>query len=296
MLSPSQSSQWTRYPDIPIILDAQDEHRTATFFARPQRTSYVPRAIPRSQSIRYITVTSPIQTRSRFQDRTASEIIRRQSRRPMVRYLSPIRSRYNQKSPNQDPIKLGQTTDGTWTTKYKEKRNLPWNTNPRFSGDSFSQNTRQADPINKPALGLGIMNESYSPASILTTSSLAQRIEDRLWRCNSSGNVAERWSLEIFSWIISAMCMSAVIIILLYIKGKGLPNWPTSLALTVFFKISSAALLLPTSEALGQLKWSWIQRDSKMWDFEMFDLASRGPWGSLLLLLRTKCTYVSFVT
>ncbi|KAF2790159.1 hypothetical protein K505DRAFT_409961 [Melanomma pulvis-pyrius CBS 109.77] len=264
MLDLSQSSQWTRYPDIPIILDAQDEHRTATFFARPRRISYVPRVIPRSQSIRYITVTSPSQTRSRSQDRTTSETIRRQPRRPI-------------------------STEGTWTTKYKEKRNLPWNTNPRFGGDSFSQNTPQSYPINEPALGLGIMNESFSSTSVLTTSSLAQRIEDRLWRCNSSGNVAERWSLEIISWIVSAVCMGAVLVILLYIKGKGIPNWPTSLALTVFFKISSAALLLPTSEALSQLKWSWIQNDSKMWDFEMFDLASRGPWGSLLLLFRTKC-------
>jgi hypothetical protein len=53
--------------------------------------------------------------------------------------------------------------------------------------------------------------------------------------------------------------------------------------------MAGAALILPVSEALGQLKWSWFQQNSKqMWDFEIFDNASRGPWGSLLLLLRTK--------
>jgi hypothetical protein len=55
-------------------------------------------------------------------------------------------------------------------------------------------------------------------------------------------------------------------------------------------KVASAALLLPVSEALGQLKWSWFQggKSQKMWDFEIFDNASRGPWGSLLLLVRTR--------
>jgi hypothetical protein len=39
------------------------------------------------------------------------------------------------------------------------------------------------------------------------------------------------------------------------------------------------------------LKWSWFQgRSKKMWDFELFDNASRGPWGSLMLLVRTKGT------
>ena len=55
-------------------------------------------------------------------------------------------------------------------------------------------------------------------------------------------------------------------------------------------KIASAALILPISEAIGQLKWAWFQgKTSKdAYDFEIFDKASRGAWGSLLLLFRTK--------
>lgn len=58
----------------------------------------------------------------------------------------------------------------------------------------------------------------------------------------------------------------------------------------VLAKIASAALILPISEAIGQLKWTWFHgsRSKDMIDFEIFDKASRGAWGSFLLLFRTK--------
>ncbi|KAF2707837.1 hypothetical protein K504DRAFT_470184 [Pleomassaria siparia CBS 279.74] len=126
-----------------------------------------------------------------------------------------------------------------------------------------------------------------------STQNIAQRIEKRLWQYSSSGNVVKRWLLEIISWIISALCMGTIIGILLYYQNDKLPRIPGGLTLNaiiaVLSKVASAALLLPASEALGQLKWSWFQGDSKkMWDFEIFDNASRGPWGSFLLLIRTK--------
>jgi hypothetical protein len=60
--------------------------------------------------------------------------------------------------------------------------------------------------------------------------------------------------------------------------------------ITVLSKVASGALILPISEAIGQLKWSWFSgKDSKdAFDFEIFDKASRGAWGSFLLLVRTK--------
>lgn len=61
--------------------------------------------------------------------------------------------------------------------------------------------------------------------------------------------------------------------------------------IAILSRVASASLMLPVSEAIGQLKWSWFQgRSKKMWDFELFDNASRGPWGSFMLLVRTKGT------
>ena len=54
--------------------------------------------------------------------------------------------------------------------------------------------------------------------------------------------------------------------------------------------MASAALILPISEAIGQLKWTWFhgKKSRDAFDFEIFDKASRGAWGSFMLLCRTK--------
>jgi hypothetical protein len=188
----------------------------------------------------------------------------------------------------------------------------------RFRRNAFSPlspaitNNDDDDWDTKRSLGLGIQDAPFRPdISPLTpgtiekaeedrsetmggASNFAQRIEQKLWRYSASGNVVKRWLLEIISWTLSAACMTGIIIVLFVYKDKGIPKWPLNLTLNAYIsvlaKISSAALLLPVSEALGQLKWSWFNKGNskKMWDFEIFDNASRGPWGSLLLLVRTK--------
>jgi hypothetical protein len=89
-----------------------------------------------------------------------------------------------------------------------------------------------------------------------------------------------------FCILINRLTQKGVIIAIL-----ALGSWSLGLtAITVLSKIASAALILPISEAIGQLKWSWFYgTDSRdAYDFEIFDQASRGAWGSFLLLIRTK--------
>jgi hypothetical protein len=158
----------------------------------------------------------------------------------------------------------------------------------------------------KRSLGLGIQDAPFRPDISPVTpgtvekadneipENFAQRIEQKLWKYSASRNVLKRWFLEIVSWALSAACMAGIVIVLCVYKNKRIPNWPLGLTLNAYIsvlaKVASAALLLPVSEALGQLKWSWFNKGNskKMWDFEIFDNASRGPWGSLLLLVRTK--------
>jgi hypothetical protein len=83
----------------------------------------------------------------------------------------------------------------------------------------------------------------------------------------------------------------AVIAILASLNNRPLARWPLGLTvITVLSKVASAALILPISEAIGQLKWSWFHGDESKdaFDFEIFDKASRGAWGSVLLLVRTR--------
>ncbi|KAF1952532.1 hypothetical protein CC80DRAFT_422473 [Byssothecium circinans] len=117
---------------------------------------------------------------------------------------------------------------------------------------------------------------------------ITQKLERKLAGLNASENVFKRWIYEIVTWTISALCMAAIIVVLMNINNRSLAGRTTLVTTySVLSKLASAALLLPTSEALGQLKWNWL-RSREIWDFEIFDKASRGAWGSILLLFRTK--------
>ncbi|KAJ4359626.1 uncharacterized protein N0V89_000181 [Didymosphaeria variabile] len=121
---------------------------------------------------------------------------------------------------------------------------------------------------------------------------IPQKIERKLARLNDSKNPLRRWSFELASWTASTICMGSIIAILIYMRNQPLSRWPFGLTvITVLAKIAAATLIIPTSEAIGQLKWNWFQGTAsrEMVDFEIFDKASRGgPWGSVMLLLRTK--------
>jgi hypothetical protein len=103
----------------------------------------------------------------------------------------------------------------------------------------------------------------------------------------------EWWLMEIMSWLFGAVCMVIIATVLSKYDGKPDPRWKIGLSMSAFISIFSgfakSALLLPTAEALGQLKWDWFRRsDDRIKDFERLDSASRGAWGSLILLVRTR--------
>jgi hypothetical protein len=145
--------------------------------------------------------------------------------------------------------------------------------------------TQQSDRYRRPCTPTSPISSENEKSSLDFT----QRIERKLAEYNASENVFKRWLFEMMSWFVSASCMVAIICIYLHIKGRTLSQGGSYLTWTnVLGKISSAALIVPTSEALGQLKWHWFHKSQAMWDFEIFDKASRGPLGALMLLFRTK--------
>jgi hypothetical protein len=99
------------------------------------------------------------------------------------------------------------------------------------------------------------------------------------------------WLWEILGWSMSALSMSLITLILFCIDGKPVATSGITVngMISILSNIAKAALLLPTAEALGQLKWSWFFHASrKVDDFEVFEYASRGPWGALVLLWQTR--------
>lgn len=288
------------FPGIPIYLEARDERGAFKTYGTTPTTPTTPEIIPNSKAsylspahailpqpspIEGHSPTTTIQTSS---DRSAiwpipeppPEVVQQPSRRPLIRFFPTDRPRVRQ-----DGLSVNTTFDR------RSSENVPIQ-----SGE-------------KSQFGLGIRDGPPKPPSIRIQpppfenekgehpSNIAQRIEEKLWRYSSSGNVVERWLLEIVSWLVSAVCMGAIVAALAVLQDQPAARWPLNKVgltfnafVSILSRVAGAALLLPVAEALGQLKWIWfIRGDSKkMWDFEMFDNASRGPWGALLLLIHTK--------
>ncbi|ORY63891.1 uncharacterized protein BCR38DRAFT_202057 [Pseudomassariella vexata] len=85
--------------------------------------------------------------------------------------------------------------------------------------------------------------------------------------------------------------MVALVVILIKIDNTPLQEWslqiqPNSL-IAVLTTVGKAAMMVPAASCLSQLKWRHFQlRPQRLGDLEIFDEASRGPWGSAVLILR----------
>ncbi|OCL04734.1 hypothetical protein AOQ84DRAFT_225656 [Glonium stellatum] len=109
------------------------------------------------------------------------------------------------------------------------------------------------------------------------------------------------WAFEIGAVLLSISSTIATIAVLRYEDGKPLTAWafPTSLntVISALGAISRVSLAFAVSACIGQQKWNWLRRQSDRFEaFEMFDEASRGPWGStrLLLWLKVRLDSVAF--
>ncbi|KAK8017806.1 hypothetical protein PG993_014132 [Apiospora rasikravindrae] len=72
-------------------------------------------------------------------------------------------------------------------------------------------------------------------------------------------------------------------------RGQPIPEWPFDITInalvSVLSTIMGSTLLVPVSSAVGQAKWSWIGKERRqLADIAIYDEASRGPWGSVVLL------------
>lgn len=99
------------------------------------------------------------------------------------------------------------------------------------------------------------------------------------------------WLWEIGSSFLSLGCVVAIVVILLNLHGKPLSSWRVPIApnalVSLFATIAKAALLLPVASCISQLKWLYFERKAHpLNELQIFDDASRGPWGALQLLWR----------
>jgi hypothetical protein len=98
------------------------------------------------------------------------------------------------------------------------------------------------------------------------------------------------WKIEILSWIGSLCFFIAIIVVLQVLNGRPLPDLRfgiTSNAI-IGLLVTFAQLIMPVSSAIGLTKWLQALRKHPMDDLRIVDEASRGPWGSFLLIVHRK--------
>ncbi|UNI23442.1 hypothetical protein JDV02_009259 [Purpureocillium takamizusanense] len=97
------------------------------------------------------------------------------------------------------------------------------------------------------------------------------------------------WGAEIVCVVFSILCVVAIIIILSRVDGQLLSSWTIAVSpnavVAVLSTAAKAAMILPVTESISQLKWLFLKRRALGPEhLQQFDNASRGPWGALKLL------------
>jgi hypothetical protein len=102
------------------------------------------------------------------------------------------------------------------------------------------------------------------------------------------------WLWELIASVFSVACMAAVIGVLLYEQGKPLDQWeqglgrniPPTAVVSVLGTMGKTSCIVAVAEIISQLKWVHFKTKSqKLIDLQLFDDASRGPWGAFMLVV-----------
>jgi hypothetical protein len=111
------------------------------------------------------------------------------------------------------------------------------------------------------------------------------------------------WQWEIAASAFSLACFAAVVITLaMYHDQQFLFDISLNTVIAFISTLSRTALLVPVASCISQLKWIYLIRSPHtLREVQVFDNASRGPWGSLELIwklhYRTKlATWGSIIT
>ncbi|KAK8140159.1 hypothetical protein PG984_000225 [Apiospora sp. TS-2023a] len=101
------------------------------------------------------------------------------------------------------------------------------------------------------------------------------------------------WSMELASWLGSVCCFIAIVVVLATLDAKEPPSWYLTITpnavIQLLATVSQALLMVSVSSGIGQTKWLRMLRECRpMVDFHLLDQSSRGPWGSLLLLVNRR--------
>jgi hypothetical protein len=98
----------------------------------------------------------------------------------------------------------------------------------------------------------------------------------------------KNWLWELATWVLGTAAFVVIVVLLITYKDKRFDSWHSDIQITTIIaalsQLAQSALLVSLAACLGQLKWTWLRDERSANDLQLFDEASRGPYGSLRLL------------
>ncbi|KAK4679053.1 hypothetical protein QC764_200780 [Podospora pseudoanserina] len=157
----------------------------------------------------------------------------------------------------------------------------------------FSPPSRYASPVSP------FPQTEHHKSSNITFVPIVDTDEDPQYGHTPTGNPVTRtwsaignWWPEIASSLFSLLCIPALVILLRSYDDRPLSEWhltiTPNIVIAFIFTICRISFIYPLVQALAQQRWNWFKSPRSLDDFRVFDEASRGPWGSLLLMIRMK--------
>lgn len=155
----------------------------------------------------------------------------------------------------------------------------------------LSNNHSATDPSHASGVDMGneqhIGKEPESTSNLYTKEILSDSHNER-----KKFNVRD-WQWELSAAAFSLACFAAVVGVLIAFDKTTLSRWSFAVGITpntvvaTLSTFSRTALLVPVASCLSQLKWIHIVTASRsLNEIQIFDDASRGPWGSLEFVFR----------
>ncbi len=107
------------------------------------------------------------------------------------------------------------------------------------------------------------------------------------------------WFWEICSSTISIVSIVLMLVFLNFINKAPIENWVSQTSPSTIISITTIAarttMMVPVASCIDQLKWQhYLHRPNMLHHFQIFEEASRGPWGAAkaLLAIQTKASLI----
>ncbi|KAI9776888.1 MAG: hypothetical protein M1839_009336 [Geoglossum umbratile] len=152
-----------------------------------------------------------------------------------------------------------------------------------------SQNLQLAEPVSD---GSRDVRSLASSAHRDTATAQGPQLQTSRAFRRRRGIALTRWNWEISSLLVAIALLISIFATLAKYNGEKQPAWRYDINLNSLIAVLSTVLramvVVIVTEVISQLKWAWYQLPRRLRDLDMFDQASRGPWGSILLLVATR--------